>query len=73
VDKQERKLKGIYKFKKRLQNYGYKIEDVLKQGYNLFCFKTTGKPCSCPCCSPGKIEEKAKYRYNKFNKNKFDE
>lgn len=30
-------------------------------------------PCSCASCSPGKVEEKAKYRYNKFNKNKIDE
>lgn len=50
MNKQERKLKGFHKFKKRLQNFGYKIEDVVKEGYNLFCFKTTGKPCSCNLC-----------------------
>jgi hypothetical protein len=81
MNKQERKLKGIAKFKKRLKNYG--IDDIIfKDGWgttsrgvkvNFNCYRTTGKPCSCASCSPGKIEEKDKYRYNKFNKNKVDE
>lgn len=67
MNKQERKRKGIAKFKKRLQNYGYKIEDIFKEGYNLFCFKTTGKPCSCWMCKDKKFDRKEKH------KNKLDE
>lgn len=63
MNKQERKLKGFHKFKKRLQNFGYKIEDVVKEGYNLFCFKTTGKPCSCWMCSGQKYNRKQKHKY----------
>ncbi len=81
MNKQERKLKGQAKFKKRLKNYGID-ELIFKDGWgntkrgvkvNFNCYRTTGKPCSCASCSPGKVEEKAKYRYNKFNKNKIDE
>jgi len=60
-NKKERQLKGYYKFKKRLQNYGLSVHN----GYKL---KNTCKPCSCAMCSPGRVEEKAKYRLNKFNK-----
>jgi hypothetical protein len=70
MNKQERKLKGIYKFKKRLNNLNNCSKLRNRQDYT---YKTTGKPCSCPICSPGKVEDKAKYRYNKFNKNKLDE
>ena len=66
MDKQERKLKGLYKFKKRLINMNNCSKIRNRQDY---AYKTTGKPCSCAICSPGKVEEKAKYRYNKFNKN----
>jgi hypothetical protein len=81
MNKQERKLKGQAKFKKRLQNYGIN-QDIFENGWgttnrgvkvNFNCYRTTGKPCSCAGCSPGKVEEKAKYKYNKFNKNKLDE
>jgi hypothetical protein len=64
MNKQERKLKGLNKFKKRLKNYGYKIEDVFKQGYNLFCFKTTGKPCSCFICRGEKFNRIEKHKNN---------
>jgi hypothetical protein len=67
MNKQERKLKGLNKFKKRLKNYGYKIEDINKTNYNLYCFKTTGKPCSCWMCKGEKFNRKEK------NKNKLDE
>jgi hypothetical protein len=81
MNKQERKLKGQAKFNKRLKNYGI-TQEVFINGtsytnrgvqVNFNCYRTTGKPCSCAGCSPGKVEEKAKYRLNKFNKNKMDE
>jgi hypothetical protein len=63
MNKQERKLKGYFKFKKRLKNYQITEERLQKYGLKgLYCYKTTGKPCSCAMCSPGKVEEKPKYR-----------
>lgn len=50
MNKQERKLKGMYKFKKRLKNYR-------REGTNSYIYKTTGKPCSCVMCSPAKTGE----------------
>lgn len=70
MNKQERKRKGIAKFKKRLRNSNRCSKPRNRQDY---VYKTTGTPCSCPMCSPGKLEEKAKYRLNKFNINKIDE
>lgn len=73
MNKQIRKEIGQKKYKKRLVNNG--ITELVKQKildrgaqYNFYAYKTTGKPCSCANCSPAKIEEKAKYRFNKFNK-----
>lgn len=76
MNKQERKLKGQAKFKKRLKNYGI-TDKILENGWgnvknsnsktNFNCYRTTGKPCSCDGCSPGKREEKAKYKNNKFD------
>lgn len=60
MNKLERKIKGWFKYKKRLKHYRLK-------GTNHHIFKSTGTPCSCSICSPGKIEEKAKYR-DKLNK-----
>jgi hypothetical protein len=37
-----------------------KVTDIPKTEYNVY--KSTGKPCSCPMCSPGKIQDKAKYK-----------
>ena len=69
MNKFERRVKGYHKFVKRLKNY-YPCRKLRNlQHYSL---KTTGKPCSCHLCSPSKIEEKAKYRLNKFNKNKIN-
>lgn len=39
TNKQQRKLKGLFKYKKRLANYGLNIHS--KQ----YVFNTTGKPC----------------------------
>jgi hypothetical protein len=78
MNKLERRLKGESKFKKRLKNHGItekSFDDVRKfwgRELNVFCYKTTGKPCSCPMCSPGKISEKAKYRV-KHKHRKFDD
>jgi hypothetical protein len=76
MNKLERKLKGEAKFKKRLKNKGFTkeiFEKAEKKGIklNVFCYKTTGTPCSCAGCSPGKIEEKAKYKIK--YKHKFEE
>lgn len=80
MNKHERILKGQAKFKKRLKNYGI-TQEIFKDGWginsrnkliNFNCYRTTGTPCSCAGCSPGKIEEKAKYRLNKFDKNKYE-
>lgn len=56
MNKFERRLKGLYKFKKRLRNYNLNSNE----GYLL---KTTGKPCSCYMCSPK--EGKPKYKDSK--------
>ncbi|CAL2093666.1 conserved protein of unknown function [Tenacibaculum sp. 190524A05c] len=56
MNKFERRLKGFYKYKKRLRNYN------LKNSEN-YILKTTGKPCSCYLCSPK--EEKTKYKLSK--------
>lgn len=71
MNKEERKLKGKTKFKKRLKNYCYNVVGSLRNR-TINVLKTTGTPCSCAMCSPGKIEEKAKYRLNKFNKNNYE-
>jgi len=77
MNKQIRKEIGIKKYKERLVNNG--ITDLVRQQIidrgaktNFYCYKTTGKPCSCANCSPGKVEDKAKYRFNKFNKNDYE-
>lgn len=70
MNKQERKLIAQKKFKKRLKNYGITTEvykdgsSITKRGIlvNFNCYRTTGKPCSCTNCSPGKVKEKAKYK-----------
>lgn len=46
MTKQGRKLKGLYKYKKRLRNY--------RITGNNYAFKTTGKPCSCIFCTDSK-------------------
>ncbi len=77
MNKQERKLKGQAKFKKRLDQIGF-TPKVLQQHdrdgipYNLNCYRTTGKPCSCAMCSPNKRKE-PKEKYKIKHKNRFDE
>lgn len=56
MNKFERRLKGFYKYKKRLKNYSLTAEEN-------HILKTTGKPCSCFMCSPK--EEKGKYKLSK--------
>lgn len=51
MNKQERKLKGLAKFKKRLKNYR-----LLNVEGKFYCFKSHGKPCSCVVCSPNKYK-----------------
>lgn len=72
-NKGERLQKQKTVFKRRLKNYRIDNELIIagfgiKKKINFNCYRTTGKPCSCPNCSPGKIEEKSKYRLNKFRK-----
>jgi hypothetical protein len=77
MNKLERRLKGEAKFKKRLENIGITsqvINEWKRKGvkYNLNCYKSTGKPCSCASCSPNKRKE-VKAKYKQKYKNKFDE
>lgn len=77
MNKQIRKEIGLAKYKKRLSNNGITdevIQKIVDRGAkaNFYSYKTTGKPCSCISCSPGKEMDKAKYRFNKFNKNNYD-
>jgi len=59
MNKRERWLKGNFKFKKRLKNLRLSLNDP-NSNYN--CYRTTGKPCSCPMCSPSKLGDKRKYK-----------
>lgn len=49
------------KFKKRLDQLGLKKEDG-----NLFCYKSTGKPCSCYMCSYRKFDRNIKHKNKLF-------
>lgn len=63
MNKQERKLKGIYKFKKRIKNYRV-------QGTNRNLFRNQGKPCSCVMCSPaktGEVKPSVQRKEDRFN------
>ena len=57
MNKHERHLKKITKYKKRLLNYCLKNKDG-----KFHSLKTTGKPCSCFMCSP--------YKFRKDDRNK---
>jgi len=78
MNKFERRVKKEIVFKRRLKQLGITervidtITRITGRRPNFYCYKSTGKPCSCPNCSPGKIEEKAKYRFNKFDKSKIE-
>lgn len=71
MNKHERRIRGELKYKKRLELNGITSEVIKnitrRTGKipNFYCYKTTGKPCSCANCSPNKREDKAKYRLNK--------
>lgn len=60
MNKRERVVKGYYKFKKRLKDRGLWGERDNPK-FNLNCFRTTGKPCSCVCCSEFKYSRKEKH------------
>lgn len=62
MNKQERKLKGLSKFKKRLANYG-----LTNQVGKFYSFKSHGKPCSCFICSTNK------YKHNGTKKKELKE
>jgi hypothetical protein len=47
------------KYKKRLKNLGLKETDPNSKYY---CYKSTGKPCSCPMCSPEKYKRTEKHK-----------
>lgn len=46
------------KYKKRLKNLGLKEAE----NSNFYCYKSTGKPCSCPLCSPEKYKRTVKHK-----------
>jgi len=50
------------KWKKRISflRTQYNVEEPAK----LYCYKTTGKPCSCPMCSPYKYDRNEKHKKN---------
>ena len=66
MNKQERKQKGFFKFKKRLQNFGFNINDIFNKNINLFYLKTTRTPCSCYMCSRAKYSRKVKHKYKTY-------
>lgn len=51
MNKQERKLRGLTKFKKRLANL-----NLINEVGNFHAFKSHGKPCSCYVCSTHKFK-----------------
>jgi len=81
-NKGERLQKQKTVFKKRLKTRGITTIDgaiwlygheYFKRNFHHNSLRSTGTPCSCHMCSPGKVEEKAKYRLNKFRKEDFYE
>lgn len=46
------------KWKRRLKNLGLKRQSAK----DFICYRDQGKPCSCALCSPGRVQEKTKYR-----------
>lgn len=62
MNKFERRLKGYYKFKKRLKNVGFTTEELKKANTNLYAYKTSGKPCSCYMCRNEKYTRNIKHK-----------
>lgn len=60
MNKERRRELGRLKQKKRVkQNLHVNIDSLPdEEKHKLHIYKTTGKPCSCAMCSPGKIEDK---------------
>lgn len=70
MNKEERNRRKKQLYKRRLKLNGISENPTLTDiPINHNAYRTTGKPCSCAMCSPGKVEEKAKYQ-NKLNKGK---
>jgi len=69
MNKLERKLKGQAKFKKRLKNYQLSEQDIKKNPRAHSGLRTSGKPCSCYMCTPGKYTGRPKNKYYTKHKN----
>lgn len=68
TNKLERKVKGFFKFKKRLFNYGLNHSELNTENKaNNYAFKTTGKPCSCYMCSGLKYSRNIKHKLKKYD------
>jgi len=61
MNKGDRQRRTQLKFKKRLRQL-----NLLGKEGNFFCYKSTGKPCSCPMCSPNKYKRKIKHKKKVF-------
>lgn len=57
MNKRLRQVMTQLKFKKRLRQLG-----LLGKEGKYYCYKSTGKPCSCPLCSPEKYNRKIKHK-----------
>jgi hypothetical protein len=57
MNKRERFLKGKYKQISRIKKHCINLNGDLPIKY-IYRLKTTGTPCSCAMCSPGKIVAK---------------
>lgn len=64
TNKGERQRKTQLKYKKRLKNLGLKETEP---NSNYHCYKSTGKPCSCPMCSPEKYNRTEKHKNKDIN------
>ena len=62
TNKLERRIKGEFKFKKRLKIWYPCSKTRNRQHYVL---KTTGTPCSCHMCSGPKHSRKQKHKNEK--------
>lgn len=64
MNKFERRVKGHYKFKKRLRNYKINPTEMLDADKDSVwhALKTSGKPCSCWLCRDEKYKRKVKHK-----------
>lgn len=61
TNKGERNRKTKIKFKRRLRNMGI-LEKSGQPTEEQYCYKSQGKPCSCPICSGEKYNRKTKHK-----------